>query len=88
MDSKEKVFNRFYDLLCSRFGGSIKMHDRFWELCEEAGSRNKYTHFSRLNKRELMILIEALGKPAATPGRQTTDQLLDQAEYKEEDNYV
>lgn len=84
MDSKEEIFNRFFDLLCEKFGGSTKMCKRFDQLCVEAGEKFRATRFSRLNRVELLILFEAFEKPATAPGRQTIDQLLDQAEYQEE----
>lgn len=98
MDSKEEIFNRFYDLLCSWFGGASKMYDRFYQLCSEAGRKREFTQFSRLNRMELMILIEALtpskslaigtNKPLIVEkhptGGLSIDKLLDQAEYQEE----
>lgn len=90
MDSKEVIFNKFFDLLCSRFGGSTKMYERFDQLCSEAGEKFKVTRFSRLNRMELMILIEALTLPkvltadeheAKQPNHYTVDQMLEDAEY-------
>lgn len=65
MDSKEKIFNEFFDLLCEKFGGSTKMLARFRRLCGEAGSGAKGTHFSRLGRVELSLLKEAMSLPKA-----------------------
>jgi hypothetical protein len=93
VDSKEVIFNQFFDLLCDRFGGSAKMYERFDQLCSEAGEKFRLTPIKRLNRMELMILVEALTVPKALtadeyeakyPNHYTVDQMLEDAEYKEE----
>ncbi len=98
MDSKEEIFNRFFDLLCEKFGGSTKMCKRFDQLCVEAREKYFVTSFNRLNRMELMVLVEALtpskslaigtNKPLIAEkhptGGLSIDQMLEDAEYKEE----